>query len=793
MKFLKNKYTFTLLLGLLSLTLKAQSNCVGTAGQVKWSYWAGFTSMPDSTDLYALENFPSRPDGSQTLGSVKAPVNYTENFAGMIRGYISVPTTDTYRFNVTGDDRVAFYLSTDDTPQNKRKRAEVTSYTGITEYNKQASQTSQAIQLVGGRNYYFELYNYEGCCGDHMTLYWRKPSNPDTTWLVVDYNYLKEYTCGQSCPPRGTACNDGNANTTNDQQDGFCNCVGTYPTANACVGEKGLVEAYYYDAITGNYVEPDLVNSPKFPLLPDRKEKLNGAYGPLVPSSRDSYGTLLQGFLTVPVTGIYEFNITGDNQTYFFLSKNDSIQYKQTHQAIVISGVEDTDHTNSSFQTTAPLTLEKGKYYYFEFRHKDNTWRDYFNLYWKTPFQEFRGWKRVPKFYLYDYKCEISCIPANTPCNDDNPYTKNDKYDNNCNCVGTPCTGPDCDDITAQYQFYESCSPTKNVVPDPLNSWVSCTSLAANPNPARSSQGHWIKYDLGDIYRLQGTRVWNYNVEGQTDRGIRNLTVDYSLDGNTWTSLGTSYEWPQAPGSSDYAGFVGPNFNNVKARYVLISSVSTWGAGCAGFSKITFDAALCNPKGTACDDNDPLTMYDKFDDNCNCKGVNINCASDTLKLDKMTLADGAFKAKKVVQSESLVPTTKNISFTAGNSIVLMPGFEVNNSAIFSAKIEDCIQQAFEANEKANQAKLDSTASEFATKDGENPKLKKIIFRLNKAGNVKLMLKDSKQNIVVTMIDEYYQNLGTQIKYLPTNKLAKGEYWIELVVNDIMLKEKLLIE
>ena len=36
-----------------------------------------------------------------------------------------------------------------------------------------------------------------------------------------------------SCPPAGTSCDDGNANTTNDIEDGNCNCVGT-PTNAGC-------------------------------------------------------------------------------------------------------------------------------------------------------------------------------------------------------------------------------------------------------------------------------------------------------------------------------------------------------------------------------------------------------------------------------------------------------------------------------------------------------------------------------------------------------------------------------
>jgi hypothetical protein len=78
-------FLFLLIWAIASLELSAQ-NCVGTPGQVKWSYWTAFNNVfPDSTDLAALENFPSRPDGSQLLSSLKAPVNYTEYFAAMAR------------------------------------------------------------------------------------------------------------------------------------------------------------------------------------------------------------------------------------------------------------------------------------------------------------------------------------------------------------------------------------------------------------------------------------------------------------------------------------------------------------------------------------------------------------------------------------------------------------------------------------------------------------------------------------------------------------------------------------
>ena len=439
------------------------------------------------------------------------------------------------------------------------------------------------------------------------------------------------------------------------------------------------------------------------------------------------------------------------------------------------------------------MTLEKGKYYYYEIRHKENTWRDHFNLYWKTPFHEIRTWKRIPSFYLYDYKCEISCIAQNTPCDDGNAFTNNDKINGQCECVGTPCSGPDCDDSAARYKTYDSCSPTQNLTTQSEASWVSCTSsLNPNPNPARSANVHWLMYDFNDRYKFTTSRIWNYNVENQTDKGFKTVKIDYSNDGTNWQPLGTTYTWPQAPGISDYAGFSGPNFNNIKARYILISAINNWGAGCSGLSKVTFDATLCNPSGTPCDDKDPLTTYDRFDNACNCKGINISCANDTLRLDKMTLADGAFKAKKRIEAQSLVPTTKDITFTAGNSIVLLPGFEVKNNAVFAASIADCIQAAFVANQKSSKAVSESDSSEFKANDTENSKIKEIIFRLNKPAYVKLSLKDQNGQIIAMIIDHYFESLGTQTKFLPTNKLKKGTYTIELEVDDKKLSQEFVV-
>lgn len=119
------------------------------------------------------------------------------------------------------------------------------------------------------------------------------------------------------------------------------------------------------------------------------------------------------------------------------------------------------------------------------------------------------------------------------------------------------------------------------------DSWFSCQT-AANPNPLRGNT-HWVMYDLGYVYSIGPTYFWNFNVMGQTDRGMKNILIDYSLDGVNWTQA-ASYQLPQATGLPTYIGDYGPDLNEIDARYILITATDTWGtSGCAGLSEVRFE------------------------------------------------------------------------------------------------------------------------------------------------------------------------------------------------------------
>jgi hypothetical protein len=115
------------------------------------------------------------------------------------------------------------------------------------------------------------------------------------------------------------------------------------------------------------------------------------------------------------------------------------------------------------------------------------------------------------------------------------------------------------------------------------DTWVSCTT-SLSPNILRG-ESHWFMMDLGYNYTLGQSKLWNYNAPENLDRGIQDYFIDYSLDGTNWTELG-QYILNQTNGSGYYEGEAGPNFNQLNARYILITPISNYGGECYGLSEI---------------------------------------------------------------------------------------------------------------------------------------------------------------------------------------------------------------
>jgi regulation of enolase protein 1 (concanavalin A-like superfamily) len=112
------------------------------------------------------------------------------------------------------------------------------------------------------------------------------------------------------------------------------------------------------------------------------------------------------------------------------------------------------------------------------------------------------------------------------------------------------------------------------------------TSSMTGPTPV------WIQYQFDKAYKLSELWVWNHNTEMETilGYGLKDVTIEYSLDGTTWTLL-KDMQFAQAPAMAGYAHNTTVDFAGVMARYVKITAKSNWsllGLKQYGLSEVRF-------------------------------------------------------------------------------------------------------------------------------------------------------------------------------------------------------------
>lgn len=794
-----NKLYFIISFFVLIFSVNTYSQvCVGDSAILKWKYWDGF--YESSFEELSIQNrYPDNPVQTKNIYRLSLPYNYNNLFGAEVEGFIKVDSTHDVTFNVTGNENVHFLLSPDSNPDNAVLVAEVIRATGTEEHDKDPEQTSQSITLYAGTYHYFKLKMFENYSADHATVWWKTELVDQNNWNIITANYLWGVACEITpCQDLGTPCDDGDSGTTNDIYDGNCNCYGTPVTTNSCVGLQGDILAYRFDTIPGSDINY-LYEAPNYPTMPTNGVKLND----LVLPSRNLYneiGYLVQGYLTVPVTGNYKFNVTGDDNTIFFLSSDELPENKQDNFCLVYGYTYFNQYDKYITQSTGNVNLEAGKYYYFEINQKEGGGSEHFAVQWQTPYTPPNVWKRIPSIFVYDYLCELACIQEGTPCDDGNLLTNNDMFDANCDCVGTPCSGADCDSPLISYIPNEPCAETELIDNNPENNWLSCAK-DENPNTLRDSS-HWIMYDLGGRYELINSNIWNYNVPGETDNGFEAVAVDISEDGVNWTEFGT-YNWPLATGESPYGGFPGPYFNGTTAKYVLVTSLDMDNT-CRGISKITFTAVECPLAGTVCDDNDDDTILDHYDTNCECKGVPLDanlCSEVYLNLGDSILSTNNYSAEQYVSSVSQINSNSKVSLIGGNYVELNPGFETQANSLFLAAIAECLELPLESTagelknainkKKKEQLEKDKIAGLQVIQPDKSGDFM-VKFYIEKPTEVNLALFDKNDKLIATLANSKFRNAGVYKKRVRVKKLNGDSYKIKLTTKEKTLVEPLVI-
>lgn len=174
------------------------------------------------------------------------------------------------------------------------------------------------------------------------------------------------------------------------------------------------------------------------------------------------------------------------------------------------------------------------------------------------------------------------------------------------------------------------------------------------------------------------------------------------------------------------------------------------------YTIIIEDACVDSDNDTVCDDEDVCLGY-----------------SDVpLVLTTNPSTNGEYKAVTTLQSSVTINSGLNISYKAGTSITLKPGFHAKAGSTFSAVIQNCVINPLVAVDE-RQAGEDSTAVEAQALAKEivlEPDLKifpnpfsdvtNIAYSLPESSPVHIFLADARGRIVATLLDTKMQEAGS---------------------------------
>ncbi|MCP4453530.1 MAG: hypothetical protein GY809_18880 [Planctomycetes bacterium] len=165
----------------------------------------------------------------------------------------------------------------------------------------------------------------------------------------------------------------------------------------------------------------------------------------------------------------------------------------------------------------------------------------------------------------------------------------------------------------------------------------------------------WIQYEFDEVKKLDIMTVWNSNgaAEMAIGWGVKDVEIQYSVDGETWDVLADATQFGRAPGSPTYNQPDEIDFGGAAARFVRLDIQSNWGGILMSYSlsEVQFNmipavARTPDPVSGAVDarpdavvawragrDADTHTLYISADQNEVAEGLASSVTTSTNSLD----------------------------------------------------------------------------------------------------------------------------------------------------------------
>lgn len=145
--------------------------------------------------------------------------------------------------------------------------------------------------------------------------------------------------------------------------------------------------------------------------------------------------------------------------------------------------------------------------------------------------------------------------------------------------------------------------------------WVHNSNIWDGSNMWNGDWDSWLQFDLGKSFNVAGFYAWNYNEPNWTNRGIKELTLSSSQDGQNFTPVG-DFTLDEATSKDDYKGQSVRFQKPVAARYFKLQIKSNYKGGeQSGLAEIRFanaDARAPGPRKIVWTPKYPRPTYPKL-------------------------------------------------------------------------------------------------------------------------------------------------------------------------------------
>lgn len=212
------------------------------------------------------------------------------------------------------------------------------------------------------------------------------------------------------------------------------------------------------------------------------------------------------------------------------------------------------------------------------------------------------------------------CPGEGSPCDDQNPYTTDDKFDLNCQCAGT-FADADEDGI------YDGIDPCLDLMYEAEEALFTSGLQVRNSNANHWGDGYldlpgatgdWIEFTVEPQNSGDHALAVRYASGSSSDRSIE-LVIDGVVEIADWVFSNTG-GWDQWDTLQHVHNFT------AGTHTVRLNVIENWGPD---IDRLELSYCTgCLTAGQTCDDGDACTTDDVYDADCNCGGIYLDTDGD---------------------------------------------------------------------------------------------------------------------------------------------------------------------